>query len=60
MGHEMAFNLFSKRFAEDNDTEFVVCDVVPKFTIKFHERFTTQFPGAKVAIATTPEEWVFP
>lgn len=56
MGHEMAYNLFSKRFAQANDAHFVVCDAIPDSARAFCENFVQQFPGAKIAIATTPEE----
>jgi len=59
MGSEMAFNLFSKKFAEASDSHFVVCDAVPDNTSSFCENFLAQFPGAKVGIAVTPEEYVF-
>lgn len=56
MGHEMAFNLFSKRYAVANGEHFVVCDAIPESAKSFCETFLSQFPGAKIAIATTPEE----
>lgn len=58
MGSEMAFNLFSKRYAEANGTHFVVCDAVPESASRFCDNFYGHFPGATVAIATTPEEAV--
>lgn len=58
MGSEMAFNLFSKRFAEASDSHFVVCDAVPDASKAFSENFLAQFPGAKISVATTPEEYV--
>lgn len=56
MGSEMAFNLFSKKFAEANDTHFVICDAIPDSSKSFCEDFVSQFPGAKIGIAATPEE----
>lgn len=56
MGHEMAYNLFSKQYALESDQHFVVCDAVPDSALSFCENFLSQFPGAKIAIATTPEE----
>ncbi|KAI0064704.1 3-hydroxyisobutyrate dehydrogenase [Artomyces pyxidatus] len=58
MGSEMAYNLFSKRYAEANDAHFVVCDAMPESATRFCENFLKQFPGAKMAIASTPEEAV--
>ncbi|KAG5645884.1 hypothetical protein DXG03_005031 [Asterophora parasitica] len=56
MGHEMAFNLFSKQFARDAESHFVVCDAIPDSARAFSDNFLGQFPSAKIAIATTPEE----
>ncbi|KAH8829596.1 NAD binding domain of 6-phosphogluconate dehydrogenase-domain-containing protein [Flagelloscypha sp. PMI_526] len=56
MGSEMAFNLFSKQYALANDAHFVVCDAVPAASISFVNNFLSQFPGAQIAIAATPEE----
>ncbi|KAF8894412.1 NAD binding domain of 6-phosphogluconate dehydrogenase-domain-containing protein [Infundibulicybe gibba] len=56
MGHEMAFNLFSKRFAQESDAHFVVCDAIPDSAHAFRNHFLAQFPGARMAIATNPEE----
>jgi 3-hydroxyisobutyrate dehydrogenase len=56
MGHEMAYNLFSKQYAENTGKLFVVCDAVPDTARSFCENFLQQFPGAKISIATTPEE----
>ncbi|KAL0947341.1 hypothetical protein HGRIS_013460 [Hohenbuehelia grisea] len=56
MGYEMAFNLFSKQYAESKDRRFLVCDAIPKATQSFCENFTAQFPGANIGIAQTPEE----
>jgi len=56
MGHEMAYNLFSKQYTQKNDSHFMVCDAIPDSARAFCEKFVGQFPGAKLAIATTPEE----
>ncbi|GLB35142.1 putative 3-hydroxyisobutyrate dehydrogenase [Lyophyllum shimeji] len=56
MGHEMAFNLFSKQFAKNAEAHFVVCDAIPDSARAFSENFLGHFPGAKLAIASTPEE----
>lgn len=59
MGSEMARNLFSKKFAEASDSHFVICDAIPDSSKAFCEMFLAQFPGAKIGIAATPEEYVF-
>ncbi|KAG6849334.1 hypothetical protein H0H93_009300 [Arthromyces matolae] len=56
MGHEMAFNLFSKQLANDAQAHFVVCDAVPESSRAFAEKFLAHYPQAKLAIAATPEE----
>ncbi|KAG6869069.1 hypothetical protein C0993_003389 [Termitomyces sp. T159_Od127] len=56
MGHEMALNLFSRQFAKDSNARFVVCDAIPDNSHAFREKFLGQFPTAKLAIASTPEE----
>ena len=56
MGHEMAYNLFSKQYAKNNDASFVVCDAIPDSARSFTENFLNHFPNAKLAIAATPEE----
>lgn len=56
MGSEMAYNLFSKTFKETSESHFVVCDAIPESARSFCTDFLTQFPGAKMGIATTPEE----
>ena|ERR1700722_58026 len=58
MGSEMAFNLFSKRFAVHTDSQFVVCDVVADVAQGFKRNFLSHFPGALVHIATSPEQYV--
>jgi 3-hydroxyisobutyrate dehydrogenase len=56
MGSEMAFNLFSKQHTNANDARFIVCDAIPENALRFTKNFTSQFPGAQIAIAATPEE----
>ncbi|KAH9079217.1 3-hydroxyisobutyrate dehydrogenase [Lactarius deliciosus] len=56
MGSEMAYNLFSKRFAEANDSRFVVCDAILAATTRFADNFQKQFPRAHITVAATPEE----
>jgi 3-hydroxyisobutyrate dehydrogenase len=56
MGFEMAFNLFSKKFAEASDSHFVVCDAIPESANEFSRNFLAQYPGARVDIVTTPEQ----
>ncbi|KAG1749083.1 NAD binding domain of 6-phosphogluconate dehydrogenase-domain-containing protein [Suillus paluster] len=58
MGSEMAFNLFSKTFAESPDAHFVVCDAFPTSAIAFRQNFVTQFPGAHIDIVQTPKDAV--
>ncbi|EPQ58054.1 3-hydroxyisobutyrate dehydrogenase [Gloeophyllum trabeum ATCC 11539] len=58
MGSEMAYNLFSKRFAEATDSHFVVCDAVEEATKSFQDNFLGQFPGAKLDVVKTPQEAV--
>ncbi|KAJ8519898.1 hypothetical protein ONZ45_g3222 [Pleurotus djamor] len=58
MGYEMAFNLFSKTFAAEQDAHFVVCDAMQATSHKFHANFLAQFPGAQITIAETPEQAV--
>lgn len=59
MGHEMAYNLFSKQYArEPTGSFFVVCDAIPDSARAFREKFQSHYPGAEIAIATTPEEYV--
>lgn len=58
MGSEMAFNFFSKTFAESPDTRFVVCDALPTSAIAFRQNFIAQFPGAHIDIVLTPTEAV--
>ncbi|KAF8919634.1 3-hydroxyisobutyrate dehydrogenase [Mucidula mucida] len=56
MGSEMAYNLFSKTFAREQDARFIVCDAVEDNTYKFCNNFAKQFPGAQISIAQTPLE----
>ena len=56
MGYEMAYNLFSKQHAKENGSRFVVCDAIPEAAQRFSQFFTSQFPGAQLEIANTPEE----
>jgi 3-hydroxyisobutyrate dehydrogenase len=56
MGSEMAFNLFSKKFAEAHDSQFVVCDAVHDSARLFCDNFLAQFPAANVGVALTPGE----
>lgn len=56
MGSEMAFNLFSKKFAESPDANFVVCDALPSSATSFRQNFLAQFPGANIDVVPTPEE----
>ena len=56
MGSEMAYNLFSKKFAQSADSRFVVCDVVPDSAVTFRQNFLSQFPDASIDIVETPEE----
>jgi len=58
MGREMAYNLFSKQYACETESRFVVCDAIHDSARAFCEHFRDQFPGAKISIATTPEEYV--
>lgn len=56
MGYEMAYNLFSRRYKEEQDIHFVVCDAVSETVQQFRQSFISQFPDAKLEIANTPEE----
>jgi NAD binding domain of 6-phosphogluconate dehydrogenase len=59
MGHEMAYNLFSKQYTRDTESQFVVCDAIPDSAQTFCSNFLGNFPGVKISIASTPEEYVF-
>lgn len=56
MGYQMAYNLFSKQYAKESDSHFIVCDVVPDASRAFCAEFTKQYPNAQLSIAGTPEE----
>lgn len=56
MGSEMAYNLFSKKFAQFPDSHFVVCDAVPDSAVTFRQNLLSQLPGASIDIVETPEE----
>ena len=57
MGYQMAYNLFSKQhIAKENDSRFIVCDVVPDASRAFCTEFMKQYPNAQLSIADTPEE----
>ncbi|KAJ7684711.1 3-hydroxyisobutyrate dehydrogenase [Mycena polygramma] len=56
MGSEMAYNLFSKQFAQKPDSRFVVCDALPESASSFCRTFTAAFPGSNIEIVATPEE----
>ncbi|KAJ7632230.1 6-phosphogluconate dehydrogenase [Roridomyces roridus] len=56
MGSEMAYNLFSKQFAQKPESAFVVCDAIPESAVSFSQKFQSSFPGANIQIAATPEE----
>ncbi|KAI0048211.1 3-hydroxyisobutyrate dehydrogenase [Auriscalpium vulgare] len=56
MGSQMAYNLFSKRFAAAKDSHFVVCDAVPDAANRFRDNFLHEFPGANMSIAPSPEQ----
>ncbi|KAK0448276.1 3-hydroxyisobutyrate dehydrogenase [Desarmillaria tabescens] len=55
MGFEMAYNLFSKQHAQEGDAHFVVCDAVPERADEFCKNFLSQFPGAQIHTALTPD-----
>ena len=56
MGSEMAYNLFSKRFANESNSHFVVFDAVPEVAAQFINNFRKQFRGANINVANNPEE----
>jgi len=55
MGYQMAYNLFSKQHVKENDSRFIVCDVVPDASRAFCAEFMNQYPNAQLSIADTPE-----
>lgn len=54
MGSEMAYNLFSKQYTQNQESHFVVCDALPDSAKAFRDNFIAQFPGAKLEIVDTP------
>ncbi len=56
MGYEMAYNLFSKRYKEEQNIRFVLCDAISETAHRFRQSFISQFPDAKLEIVNTPEE----
>ncbi|KAJ6606556.1 3-hydroxyisobutyrate dehydrogenase [Mycena vulgaris] len=56
MGSEMAYNLFSKQFAQKPESRFVVCDALPDSTLSFCHTFSASFPGANIETVATPAE----
>ena len=58
MGSEMAFNLFSKTYAESSESQFYVCDPMASVTTSFRQNFQGQFPGARLQVVDTPAEYV--
>ncbi len=56
MGSEMAYNLFSKRHADDSSSRYVVFDAVPEVAAQFIVNFRKQFRGANINTADNPEE----
>lgn len=56
MGYQMAYNLFSKQYIQDNSAQFVVCDTNPDAANAFSSSFTSKFPGAVISYAETPEQ----
>lgn len=55
MGSEMAYNLFSKRIADEN-SRFVVFDAVPEVAAQFIVKFRKQFHSANITAVDNPEE----
>ncbi|KZT03517.1 3-hydroxyisobutyrate dehydrogenase [Laetiporus sulphureus 93-53] len=59
MGYEMAYNLFSHKFAESSgNARFVICDARSAVSEGFVSKFVNQFPGAHISVANSPEEAV--
>jgi 3-hydroxyisobutyrate dehydrogenase len=58
MGSQMAINLFSKSFAADPTSRFVVCDAVPQSVLSFKTEFERSVKGAgeRLKIVNTPRE----
>ena len=59
MGYQMAYNLFSKQYVQDNDSQFVVCDTNLDTVQSFGTTFITQYPSAHITYAETPEKLVY-
>lgn len=59
MGSEMAYNLFASVHAENPEADFVVCDAFPEAAGRFCQNLIHNFPAAKLAVATTPQEQVY-
>ncbi|PPQ86879.1 hypothetical protein CVT25_012598 [Psilocybe cyanescens] len=56
MGYQMANNLFSKQYIQDNNTQFVVCDTNPDAANSFCTSFTSNYPSAVILCAEAPEQ----
>ncbi|KAF4614840.1 hypothetical protein D9613_002890 [Agrocybe pediades] len=56
MGYQMAYNLFSKKYAQASDSQFVVCDANPETAHTFCASFSTQYPSANISFVETPEQ----
>jgi 3-hydroxyisobutyrate dehydrogenase len=56
MGSEMAYNLFSKRIADESNSRFVVFDAIPEVAARFIDNFRRQFQSANITAANNPEE----
>jgi 3-hydroxyisobutyrate dehydrogenase len=51
-----AFNLFSKRFAESADTQFVINDAIPEASVAFVDNFHSHYPEARINVLPTPAQ----
>ncbi|EIW85379.1 3-hydroxyisobutyrate dehydrogenase [Coniophora puteana RWD-64-598 SS2] len=58
MGANMAYNLFSKTYASNPATKFVLCDAVPSVALDLKRRLETEFNGLDVQVVLKPEEAV--
>ncbi|KAJ7074221.1 3-hydroxyisobutyrate dehydrogenase [Mycena amicta] len=56
MGSEMAYNLFSKTFANKPESRFVICDALVESASTFQKSFIAAFPGSHVEIVSSPDE----
>ena len=56
MGAEMAYNIFSKRIADENNSRFVIFDAVPEVAAQFIVKFRKQFHSANITAVDNPEE----